>query len=166
MFGNLSAALIVNRRIITTLAKAKYARGHVERMITFARSGEVADRRHVLRYILDKAAVKVLFDDIGPHFKNRNGGYTRIIKLGTRRGDAAQMAMLELVGFDDIAETTKKTTGKSRLKTAQSESVKAKTDKDKTVSKDVPATPENAPEVDSGAVSEDNSADNKEKSAE
>jgi len=126
LFGNLSAALFVNRRIVTTLSKAKYARSVVERMITFARKGDVAARRHVLRYVGQKDAVKILFDELGPHFKNRNGGYTRIIKLGTRAGDAAPMALLELVGFDDIEAVGVKRSGKSRLKEAQKEAVKAK----------------------------------------
>lgn len=128
LFGNLSAALFTNKRIITTLGKAKYARQFAERMITFARSGDVADRRHVLRFIRDKQAVKVLFDELGPHFKNRNGGYTRIIKLGSRRGDAAPMAILELVGFGDIASSDTKKETKSRLKASQKKVVKEKLD--------------------------------------
>ena len=96
LLGNLSAALFQNKRIVTTLAKAKYARSFAERMINFARRGEVADRRHVLKYVGNKIAVKTLFDDLGPHFKNRDGGYTRIIKLGPRKGDADPMAMLKI----------------------------------------------------------------------
>ncbi len=127
MLGNMSAALFMHRRIITTLGKARYTRRFAERMITFARRGSVADRRHVKRYIRDGEAVKLLFTDLGPHFKNRNGGYTRIIKIGSRQGDAAPMAILELVGFDDaVAAPTSKKGAKSRLKTAQKSAVEGK----------------------------------------
>lgn len=120
LFSNLSAALFLHKRITTTLAKAKYARRFAERLITFARKGDVAARRHVLRFVRNKGAVKELFDNLGPHFKHRNGGYTRIIKLGPRSGDAAPMAILELVGFDDVSTVAvpKKET-KSKLRAAQ-----------------------------------------------
>ncbi len=130
LLGNMSASLFIHRRIVTTLAKAKYARKFAERMITFARRGDLAARRHVARYIYDQDAIKNLFDQLGPHFKNRNGGYTRIIKLGNRHGDAAPMALIELVGFDDVAavqaEAPKKES-KSRLKAAQKKAGEAKT---------------------------------------
>lgn len=124
LFGNLSAALFTHKRIVTTLGKARYARRFAERMITFARRGDVAARRHVMKYVQDNNAVKTLFDDLGPHFKNRDGGYTRIIKLGTRRGDAAPMAIIELVGFDDITTKDTKVETKSRLKASQKKAVK------------------------------------------
>ena len=124
LFSNLSVALFTHKRITTTLAKAKYTRQYAERLITFARRGGLADRRHVLKYITDKSVVKTLFDDLGVHFKNRDGGYTRIIKLGFRRGDAAPMAILELVGFDDVLLEASK--GTSRLKASQSKAVDEK----------------------------------------
>ena len=124
LFANLSAALFTHKRITTTLAKAKYTRQYAERLITFARRGGLADRRHVLKFITNKAVVKTLFDDLGVHFKNRDGGYTRIIKLGFRKGDAAPMAILELVGFDDVPLESGKTT--SRLKASQSKAVEEK----------------------------------------
>ncbi len=126
LFANLSGQLFVHKRITTTLAKAKYTRQYAERLITFARRGTLADRRHVLKSITDKAVVKTLFDDLGTHFKNRDGGYTRIIKLGLRRGDAAPMAILELVGFDDIPLEAPKSKGTSRLKDSQSKAVDEK----------------------------------------
>jgi large subunit ribosomal protein L17 len=130
MLGNMTASLISHKKIVTTLAKAKYARKFAERMITFARKGGLSARRHVASLVNDKTAVKALFDQLGPHFKHRNGGYTRIIKLGPRHGDAAEMALLELVGFDDIAvapaaEDTRKES-KSRLKGAQKKATSAK----------------------------------------
>ena len=125
LFSNLAAALFHHQKIITTLAKAKHARRFAERMITFARQGDLAARRHVHRYVRDKDAVKKLFDELGPHFRHRDGGYTRIIKLGPRKGDAAPMALLELVGFDDVViETKSPKKSKSRLqptKTASDE---------------------------------------------
>ncbi|MBC8204308.1 50S ribosomal protein L17 [bacterium] len=101
--ANLSAALFTKKRIVTTLAKAKYCRPRAERFITCAKKETLAARRHVLRYIPRKDVVKLLFDEIAPAYKERPGGYTRIIKLGHREGDAAPMAILELVGFEEIA---------------------------------------------------------------
>lgn len=97
LYANLTCALINERQIRTTLAKAKAVRPFVERMITFAKKGDLASRRHVLSYLGQKAAVKELFDTLGPHYAERNGGYTRIVKLGFRRGDAALTAIMEFV---------------------------------------------------------------------
>ncbi len=118
MLSNMTASLVMHKKIVTTLAKAKYARRFAERMITFARKGDLSARRHVASLVHDKTAVQTLFDQLGQHFKHRNGGYTRIIRLGPRHGDAAPMALLELVGFEDIpavpvTETPK--VSKSRL---------------------------------------------------
>jgi large subunit ribosomal protein L17 len=122
LFSNLAASLILNKKVVTTLGKARYARRFAERMITFARKGDLSSRRHVLRHLHHQEAVKKLFDELGAHFKNRNGGYTRIIKLGRRRGDAAPLALIELVGFDDVPGTaTPKKPTKSRLKAASKE---------------------------------------------
>jgi len=122
LLSNMSASLFLKKRVITTLAKAKYARRFAERMITFARRGDLAARRHVSRYVRNPEAVKKLFDELGAHYKNRAGGYTRIIRLGSRTGDAAPMALLELVGFDDLAAAaTPKKEGKSRLKGSKKE---------------------------------------------
>src|SRR4030042_641398 len=82
MFSNMAASLFLNKKIVTTLGKARYAKRFAERMITFARRGDLAARRHVSRYIRNPEAVKKLFDELGVHFKNRNGGYTRMIKIG------------------------------------------------------------------------------------
>lgn len=130
LLANLSAALFTHKRITTTLVKAKYARRFAERMITFARKSGVQSRRHVLRFIRDKEVVKKLFDELGPHFKNRDGGYTRIIKIGPRRGDAAPMAILELVGFDDVSSTETKRESKSRLKAKQKEITRSRLEKE------------------------------------
>jgi len=102
LVANMSAALFERKRITTTLAKAKYIRSKAEHFITFAKKGTLAARRHVLRCITQKNIVKGLFEEIAPKYADRPGGYTRIVKLGNRPGDAAPMAILELVGFEDV----------------------------------------------------------------
>jgi large subunit ribosomal protein L17 len=97
MFRNQLASLIENERIITTLPKAKELRPLAEKLITLARNDSVHARRQAARTVPDDAIVAKLFDTLGPRFSTRPGGYTRILKLGARRGDAAEMAILELV---------------------------------------------------------------------
>jgi large subunit ribosomal protein L17 len=97
MLSNLASQLFVHEAIDTTEAKAKALRPYAERMITFAKRGDLAARRRVLRSIPDRDVVAKLFHEIGPRFEDRNGGYTRILKLGQRRGDGAPMARIELV---------------------------------------------------------------------
>jgi len=98
MLGNMVCSLIKHRRIITTLKKAKLARSVVEKMITLGKSGTVHDRRLAFaRLYQDADAVKILFNDIAPTQKERHGGYTRIVHMGQRQGDAAQLAILEFV---------------------------------------------------------------------
>jgi len=96
---NQTRALIEHKKIKTTLAKAKATRSYAERLITFAKKDDVAARRQVLKKLHSRDAVKTLFHEIGPRFRDRNGGYTRIVKLENRGGDNAPMAILELVGF-------------------------------------------------------------------
>ena len=97
MFRNQLASLIESERIITTLPKAKELRPQIEKLITLARNDSVHARRLAFRQVPDNALIAKLFDTIGPRFSTRPGGYTRIMKLGARRGDAAEMAILELV---------------------------------------------------------------------
>jgi large subunit ribosomal protein L17 len=97
MLNGLAAQLFVNERINTTEAKAKAVRPLAEKMITFAKKGDVAARREVLKAIPDRDVVHKLFSDIGPRYAERPGGYTRILKLGQRQGDGAPMARIELV---------------------------------------------------------------------
>jgi len=98
---NLAANLFQHGRIETTTAKAKELRPYAERLITLARRGDLHARRLAARKIHDRAILGKLFDEIGPRFQARPGGYTRILKLGTRRGDAAEMALIELVDRTD-----------------------------------------------------------------
>ena len=97
MLSGLAAQLFVHEAINTTEAKAKAVRPLAEKLITFARRGDLAARREVLRVIPDRDVVHKLFSDIGPRYAERPGGYTRILKLGSRKGDGAPMARIELV---------------------------------------------------------------------
>ncbi len=97
MLSNLALSLFEHERVKTTEAKAKMLRPYAERLITKAKKGDVHNRRQVLSTIEDRAVVHKLFADIAPRFADRNGGYTRILKLGPRNGDGAPMALIELV---------------------------------------------------------------------
>jgi len=97
LFRNLARALITHERIVTTLPKAKELRPFVEKLITRARSGTLHDRRQATRHVQQRAIADKLFTEVGPKFQKRAGGYTRILKLGHRKGDGAEMARIELV---------------------------------------------------------------------
>lgn len=97
MLRNLVTDLFREERISTTDTRAKEARREAEKLITLAKRGDLHARRQVLSYIYDESVVTKLFEEIGPRYADRNGGYTRILKLGPRRGDAAEMVFLELV---------------------------------------------------------------------
>ena len=99
---NLSMALVQHKQIKTTLVKAKVARSLVEKMITAAKQDTVAARRHAFKWLQNHQLVKELFEEIAPTFADRNGGYTRVIKLGRRQGDGAELAILQLVGFEPV----------------------------------------------------------------
>ena len=101
LLANLASSLILHGRIKTTEPKAKEVRPFIERMVTFARRGDLHARRIVLSRIRDAEAVKKLFGEIGPKFADRNGKYTRILKLGFRHGDNSPMSYIEFVGQDD-----------------------------------------------------------------
>lgn len=104
MMANLATELFRHGRIQTTHAKAKTVQPIAERMITLAKRGDLHSRRQVLQTIRDKDVVHKLFVDVGPAFTERNGGYTRVLKLGARKGDAAPMALIELL--DDVGTGT------------------------------------------------------------
>jgi large subunit ribosomal protein L17 len=97
MIANLATSLFEHGRITTTEAKARRLRPIAERLVTFAKRGDIASRRRVLTVVKDKTVVHELFTEIAPRYANRNGGYTRIVKLGPRKGDNAPMAIIELV---------------------------------------------------------------------
>ena len=117
MLSNMASSLILHKRITTTLAKAKVLRTYIEPLITKSKENTTHQRRVVFSYLQDKEAITELFGTVATKVAGRPGGYTRIIKLGTRTGDAAETAMIELVDFNEIygkgkgevKETSKKT---------------------------------------------------------
>ena len=104
MFGNMCAALIKHEQITTTLPKAKDLRPVVEKLITLAKKGGLAARRQAIAEMRDVAMAKKLFEVLGPRYKDRKGGYTRIMKAGFRYGDSAAMAVIEFVDRDEAAK--------------------------------------------------------------
>jgi len=97
MFRSMSTALLKNGRIETTEPRAKELRSIVDKMITLGKQGDLSARRQAMAYLLEEDVVRELFDNIGKKYADRQGGYTRIIKMGPRRGDGAQVVILELV---------------------------------------------------------------------
>ena len=114
MLANMAISLIMHKRITTTLAKAKALKKYVEPLITRCKKDDTNSRRVVFRYLQDKYAVKELFGEVAAKVADRPGGYTRVIKLGTRQGDAAEMAFIELVDFDENMAKTPKAAKKTR----------------------------------------------------
>ena len=125
MLANMAKSLIKHKRITTTLAKAKALKKYVESLITRSKNDTTNSRRVVFRYLQDKETVTELFKEISVKVGDRPGGYTRVIKLGTRQGDAAEMAFIELVDYDEnMAKTPKaepKKTRRSRRSTKKVE---------------------------------------------
>lgn len=120
MLANMTVSLIMHKRITTTLAKAKALKKYAEPLITKSKEDTTNSRRVVFSYLQDKAAITELFTVVAQKVGDRPGGYTRIIKLGTRQGDAAQVCFIELVDFDPemAKDTKKKSTRRSRKSSA------------------------------------------------
>jgi large subunit ribosomal protein L17 len=115
MLSNMASSLILSKRIETTLAKAKELKKYVEPLITKSKDDSTHSRRTVFSYLQDKESIKILFSEIAEKVANRPGGYTRIIKLGTRQGDNAEMCLIELVDFNELLLTsTEEKAGKTR----------------------------------------------------
>ncbi len=127
LYSNVATSLFEHKQVKTTTAKAKAVRKTVDRLITFAKRGPLADRRQVLRTIPNRSVVKNLFDEIAPTYKERHGGYTRVIKLGRRKGDGAEMALLELVGYEGVLMEKHKS--KEEEKSKKKETQKAEKEK-------------------------------------
>ena len=124
MLANMAISLILHKRITTTLAKAKALKKYVEPLITRCKKDDTNSRRVVFRYLQNKEAIKVLFGEVAAKVAERPGGYTRVIKLGTRQGDAAEIAFIELVDFDENmakAPKAEKKTRRSRRSTKKVE---------------------------------------------
>ena len=120
LLANQVCALIEHQRIKTTLAKAKAVRPLAERMVTLGKNGSVHARRTALAVLRQKSAVKKLFDDISQRSVERNGGYTRIVKLGARKSDSARMAFIEWVDAEQVAEEKPKKEQKAKRKEPES----------------------------------------------
>lgn len=114
MLANMAISLIMHKRITTTLAKAKALKKYVEPLITRSKTDTTTSRRVVFRYLQNKYAVTELFKEISTKVADRPGGYTRIIKLGTRQGDAAEMCFIELVDYDENMAKAPKAAKKTR----------------------------------------------------
>lgn len=131
MLRNIANQLFEHKEIRTTTAKAKEARPTVERLITYAKKGDLHHRRLAFSFLRQKSSIKTLFDEIAPTFAEREGGYTRVIKLGRRLGDGAPMSILQLVGFETLGDTVKKEakkkTRKKETKTKEASPVKTDT---------------------------------------
>lgn len=129
MFRNQLASLIDRERIITTLPKAKELRPQIERLITLGKTDNVHNRRHAARIIADNGLIVKLFTVLSPRFAERPGGYTRIIKIGPRRGDASEMAILEFMGYEpDTGAAEAETPVKSAKKAAPKKAAKEDSD--------------------------------------
>ena len=108
LMRNMAASLILHKSIRTTHAKALELRRYVDRLVTYAKKGSVHHRRLAFRFLQNKEAVKVLFDEVGPACSDRPGGYTRVLKLGNRQGDGAPISLIQLVDFAGIIAQAKK----------------------------------------------------------
>jgi large subunit ribosomal protein L17 len=137
LLANLAKALFEHGRITTTEAKARRLRPYAERLVTKAKKGDLHNRRQVLQVITDKSIVHTLFTEIGPRYENRPGGYTRITKIGNRRGDNAPMAVIELVEALTVAQEA----------TGEAEAATKRAVKEDILKKDAPVEAEAAEEV-------------------
>jgi len=116
LLANLASSLIIYKKIKTTTAKAKALRSYIEKIITKARKGDLHSRRVVLKYLKNKDIVKELFAEIAPKYLETPGGYTRVTKIGRRRTDAADMALIELIGFESVYKKKKETSKEDKRK--------------------------------------------------
>ncbi len=161
MLANMAANLFLHKQIRTTHPKALEARRFAETLITKAKKGDLHSRRMVLKVIPHKDIVKILFDEIAPQYADRNGGYTRIIKLGQRKNDAAQVSILALVDFDPSGEVAKtKTKGKAKKAPTDTPVVKAEAEvaPEKAVEVSTEEAPADTPELAAEVVTEETDA--------
>lgn len=162
MLANMASSLIKHKRITTTLAKAKALRVYVEPIITKSKNDTTHSRRTVFAYLQDKETVTELFRDVAAKVANRPGGYTRIIKLNNRLGDNAEMALIELVDYNEVygqdaAAAEKKTTrrGRSKAKKADTPAAEAKAPKAEAVVEEAEVVEETAPAVEETPATEE-----------
>lgn len=131
--SSLITSLLKYKRIKTTLAKAKETRGFAEKLVTKARKGDLHAKKQVMDVIKDKEVVKELFAEIIPKIGDRPGGYTRVVKLGHRMGDAAQMAILELVDYNEVVTAREEEQKEKREAKAKEKEEKEKSEQDNSV---------------------------------
>ncbi|RZK74637.1 MAG: 50S ribosomal protein L17, partial [Pedobacter sp.] len=160
MLANMASSLIKHKRISTTLAKAKVLRGYVEPLITKSKTDTTHSRRIVFSYLQDKEVVTELFRDVAAKVANRPGGYTRIIKLNNRLGDNAEMALIELVDYNEVygkdaAAEEKKTTRRGRSKAKKGDAPAAKAPKAEAVVEEAEVVEEAAPAVEETPATEE-----------
>jgi large subunit ribosomal protein L17 len=153
ILANLATALFQHGRITTTEAKARRLRPVAERLITFAKRGDLHARRHVLTVVTDKGVVHQLFTEIAPQFSERDGGYTRITKIGPRKGDNAAMAVIELVRGEPAASKPRRRTRRAETRTPAAPAA-ASAEADET-----PEAPVSAEAADADAAVTDDLAD-------
>ena len=146
MLANMAVSLIMHKRITTTLAKAKALKMYVEPLITRSKTDTTTSRRVVFRYLQNKYAVTELFKEISTKVADRPGGYTRIIKLGSRQGDAADICFIELVDFDENMAKTPKAAKKTR-RSRRAKSAEAATEAQVSEEAKAEATAEEAPKA-------------------
>jgi len=155
ILANLATALFQHGRITTTEAKARRLRPVAERLITFAKRGDLHARRHVLTVVTDKGVVHQLFTEIAPEFSERDGGYTRITKIGPRKGDNAAMAVIELVRGEPVAAKPRR---RARRATAEAPAAATAADTD-TITETDEAPADEAPEAAADEVPEEPTAE-------
>lgn len=124
LLRNLANQLIEHKEIRTTTAKAKEARSYIERLITYAKKGDLHHRRLAFAFLRNKQSINILFDEIAPAYSERQGGYTRVVKLGNRAGDSAPISLLQLVDFEKVGESPKKKSAKKKSKPTESKDTK------------------------------------------
>ena len=141
LLRNLANQIIEHKEIKTTTAKATEARSTVERLITYAKKGDLHHRRLAFGFLRNKESIKILFDEIAPAFAEREGGYTRVLKLGRRQGDSASISILQLVGFEKLTDSSKPEK-KKKAKKKEAAAEVAATDKSVVEESEVPAVQE------------------------
>ncbi|HEX5034893.1 MAG TPA: 50S ribosomal protein L17 [bacterium] len=147
MFRNMVTSLIEAERITTTLAKAKELRRFAEKMVTLAKTGTLHARRQAAAYVRGSSAVQKLFAELGPRFKERQGGYTRILKLGNRLGDGAEMAIIEYLGYQPRVKKAKTETPAAEAKAEKKEKPAKKEKAEKKEKVEKKAKAEKAPKA-------------------
>jgi large subunit ribosomal protein L17 len=150
LLSNQVCALIEHQRIKTTLAKAKAVRPLAERMVTLGKNGSIHARRTALAVLRQKSAVKKLFDDISQRSAERNGGYTRIVKLGARKSDSARMAFIEWVDAEQVAEEKPRKEKKAKSKEPESKPQQKKAEAQQSTGEE--------PKIEAPALKEEKSA--------